>query len=180
MDLKLVSKKNMGIVATLMLVILLSQSKILNFLFDTFLGRAFLILCIIFISYTNKILGIVSVLFAIIMFNNSGISIMEGFDPSGNQMNKTDIQNKVQEVQQKKEQSKQAVVANVQAQQAAAAATETETTTTAAEGFDILGTENNIKRGKQSNSIPVADHMRESMDVSPFETNSFSENFALY
>ena len=55
MNLKLISKNNMGIVATLILVILLSQSRLFNFLIDTALGRAVLILFILVISYTNKV-----------------------------------------------------------------------------------------------------------------------------
>ena len=73
MDFKLVSKNNMGVIATLILVILLSQTRVFDFLIDTALGRAFLILFIIGISYTNKILGVVAVLFIIIMLNQSDI-----------------------------------------------------------------------------------------------------------
>ena len=43
MNFKLVDKKNMGGVALLLLVIILSQSRFFNFLIDTALGRAFLI-----------------------------------------------------------------------------------------------------------------------------------------
>ena len=70
MDVKLVSKNNVGAVATLFLVILLSNSRFFDFLVDTTLGRAILILFILGISYTNKILGIVAVLFIIISFNS--------------------------------------------------------------------------------------------------------------
>ena len=80
MDFNLVSKNNLGVVTALLLVIILSQGRFFNFLLDTALGRAILILFILFISYTNKILGVVSVLFIIIMFNNSNIGYMEGFE----------------------------------------------------------------------------------------------------
>ena len=50
--------------------------------------------------------------------------------------------------------------------------------TEAAEGFDILGIENNIKRGKQSNSIPVNNLMRDSDSISPYEGSSFLGNFS--
>lgn len=49
---------------------------------------------------------------------------------------------------------------------------------TAAEGFDILGIENNIKRGKQSNSIPVNNFMRDADSVSPYEGSSFLGSFS--
>ena len=80
MEFNLVSKNNLGVVTALLLVIILSQGRFFNFLLDTALGRAILILFILFISYTNKILGVVSVLFIIIMFNNSNIGYMEGFE----------------------------------------------------------------------------------------------------
>ena len=79
MDFKLVSKNNLGAVATLLLVILLSHARFFDFLIDTALGRAILILFILGISYTNKILGVVAVLFIIISFNNSNIGYLEGF-----------------------------------------------------------------------------------------------------
>lgn len=50
--------------------------------------------------------------------------------------------------------------------------------TTAAEGFDILGIENNIKRGKQSNTIPVNNFMRDADSISPYERTSFLGSFS--
>ena len=88
MDFNLVSKNNLGAVTALLLVIILSQGQFFNFLLDTALGRAVLILFILFISYTNKILGVVSVLFIIIMFNNSDIGYMEGNTTMGSSNNK--------------------------------------------------------------------------------------------
>jgi hypothetical protein len=46
----------------------------------------------------------------------------------------------------------------------------------AKEGFDIIGTENNIKRGKQSNSISVNNNSRNSENVEPYESNVFSSS----
>ncbi len=95
----LVSKNNMGIVTTLILVILLSQSRFFDFLTETGFGRMVLLAFIIMISYTNKYLGLLSVLIIIIAFgkNNSNrvyaynyyepkVSLFEGFDSSGNSM----------------------------------------------------------------------------------------------
>jgi hypothetical protein len=83
MDFNLVSKNNLGAATALLLVVILSQGRFFNFLLDTALGRAILILFILFISYTNKILGVVSVLFIIIMFNSSNIGYMEGATTMG-------------------------------------------------------------------------------------------------
>ena len=90
MDFKLVSKNNMGIVITLILVILLSQSRFFDFLTETALGRMFILMLIILISYTNKFLGLLAVLFIIIAFNQYDMNVVqsynyyEGFDGSGN------------------------------------------------------------------------------------------------
>ena len=72
---KLISKNNIGIVATLILVILLSQSRVFDLIIDTTLGRAILILFILGISYTNQILGVVAVLFIVIIFNQSNFNL---------------------------------------------------------------------------------------------------------
>ena len=86
MEFNLVSKNNLGAATAMLLVIILSQGRFFNFLLDTALGRAILIIFILFISYTNKILGVVSVLFIIIMFNNSNIGYMEGATTMGSSM----------------------------------------------------------------------------------------------
>jgi hypothetical protein len=102
MGFQLLSKTNMGVAATLFLVILLSQSRVFDFLFVTALGRAILILFILGISYTNHILGVVSVLLIIIMFNQSNIGYMEGFtsDSYTSKESDTKIKPKVDNVKQ--------------------------------------------------------------------------------
>jgi len=78
MNFKLTGKNKVGGAALLLLVVLLSQSNFLDFLVDTALRRAVLILFIIVISYVNKILGVVSVLMIIVMFNSGGF--LEGLE----------------------------------------------------------------------------------------------------
>ena len=56
---------------------------------------------------------------------------------------------------------------------------ETNVVTKAIEGFDLQSTENNIKRGKQSNSIPVNQYNKQSIEVDPYESSSFSNFFGL-
>jgi hypothetical protein len=50
----------------------------------------------------------------------------------------------------------------------------------ATEGFDILGTENNLKRGKKSNSIPISNSLRKSENVDPYYTSSFDNSYSLF
>ena len=129
MDFNIVSKNNIGAVVALLLVVILSQARFFNFLLDNALGRIILIGLILFISYTNQILGVVSVLFIIIFFNNSDIGYMEGFTsiPSATMKPNT-------------------------ATMKPNAATMKPSGT---EGFDMTGKESAIKRGKSSNQIPV-------------------------
>ena len=194
MNFKLVSKNNIGVVVALLLVILLSQAKVFNFLFETALGRSILVLFVLVLAYLNKILGVVGVLFIIILFNQSGLGYLEGFtSPPATPATATTAPNAnataataTADPNANKEAriaERQKIRQNIKANMAKATPTSTSTpsptstptsTPAAAEGFDIIGTENHIKRGKQSNQIPVSEHMRESMSVSAFD-GSFTD-----
>ena len=157
MDFKLVSKNNMGVVATLILVILLSQSRFFNFLIDTALGRAFLILFILVISYVNKMLGVVAVLFIVIMFNNSNIGYMEGFTGTTT----------ISSSNEKKLTTTSSNVATP--------------TTTGREGFNTTDRELNMLRGKRSNEVPVLSNARsQSEDVDPTDMSIFKDTVSTF
>jgi len=179
----LVSKNNIGGATALLLVILLSQTKFFNFLLDTALGRAVLILFILVISYTNKILGVVSVLFIIIMFNSSDIGYLEGFNTPSNSTatstvaasstkpNKTPPNNS-STTHKKKHHTTAASNDNQTSTDPAASSTVSTppAITTATEGFNTIDNERNIQKGKQSNSIPVNNTTRESYaNIEPFD-----------
>lgn len=153
MDFQLVSKNNVGCVATLLLAILLSQSRFFDFLIDTALGRAILILFILGISYTNKILGVVAVLFIIIFFNSSDIGYLEGFTSSPNTNEKIDeVKKKVDE---KKSESK------------------------GIEGFNITEREHMMLRGKRSSEVPVYSNARnQADDVEPSDKSVFAGSYS--
>ena len=151
MDFQLVSKNSVGAVATLFLVILLSQARFFNFLIDTALGRAILILFILGISYTNKILGVVAVLFIIIAFNNSDIGYLEGFTSSPNTDEKKVEENKVEETPKDK----------------------------GIEGSNISEREHTMLRGKRSSEVPVYPNARNQDDtVEPTDTSVFADNYS--
>ena len=149
MDFKLVSENNLGAVATLFLVILLSHARFFDFLMDTALGRAILILFILGISYINKILGVVAVLFIIIFFNNSDIGYLEGFTNSPN--------------------VKENPESNVN---------ETKTRNQGIEGFNITEREHMMLKGKRSNEVPVYSNARNQDDVEPTDTSVFVDNYS--
>ena len=193
MNFKLVDKKNMGVVALLLLVIILSQSRFFNFLIDTALGRAFLIAFIIFISCCHKIMGIVGVLLIIIMFNGSKFGILEGFDAGDI---KAQIEAKIDacgndtSTTSSSTTSSSTTSSTTPTTDACGNDTSTTTSTTpppnlaalqtkveaAKEGFDLIGTESRLKSGKQSNSISVNHKTRNSENVLPSEENIFSNS----
>ena len=180
MDFKLVSKNNMGVVATLILVILLSQSKFFNFLIDTALGRAFLIFFIIIISFVNKILGVVAVLFIIVMFNQSSIGFYEGFTtPNGKPS--VHVQNKLNKLKQKEIQSKQNVSTTAAISTASASTTAINKPSTGIEGFNTVDREGVILRGKRSSEMPVLFNARNQSDnIEPTNTSVFTNTFSSF
>lgn len=191
MDFKIVSKNNTGVFMTLILIVLLSQSRLFDFLIDTPLGRMILLAFVIFIAYTNKILGLVAVLFIIIASNQNDMSMVygynyyEGFDISGNDVTvsdisgnllngtiKNNIQNKIQASQSNASQSN---------------ASQTTTTTSSSEsfkgreGFCMTDRESNMLRGKQSSAVPIINNIREqSDDISPSDKSVFASDFATF
>jgi hypothetical protein len=195
MDFKLVSKNNIGTVVLLLLVIALSQAKTFNFLIDTALGRFFLIVFILCLSYCHKIFGVVGVLFIIIMFNSN--IYYEGFenksDPNIDATTMEANADKIKHVVTKKiidasnnittDDSNDTTISNNTTNDDKiknVTVAKTVKDSKAAEGFDILGIENNIKRGKQSNSIPVNNFMRDADSVAPYDSSSFLGSFSLF
>ena len=193
---KMVNKNSVGGAALLLFFIVISQARLFDFLIDTSLGRILLILTLICLSYCHGILGVVGVLLIIIAFNHSGLSFMsEGFETStmptspappiaGDETLKAKLKATPT--------TAEAVKAQVQTQAAASGKTlptTTDTTTTDSfvttrglEGFDVLGIENNLKRGKQSNSIPTSSYSKQDSDfISAYEgASSIFGNFSLF
>ena len=193
MDLKLISKNNVGTVVLFLLVIALSQARAFNFLIDTALGRFFLIICVVGLSYSHKILGIVGVLFIIIMFNSN--MYYEGFgnnsksssstsstDASSNSTDASSNSTTQIDTEQIKAMIKQQIAdaSNNNTSSDSSSSNSSSKNSKASEGFDVLGIENSIKRGKQSNSIPVNSFMRDSESISPYEGSSLLGNFSLF
>ena len=141
---KILSNQNVGVALTLLLTILLSQTNIMNLCFDTILGRIMLILIIFGISYTNHLLGLASTLFVIMLFSCC-YNYSENFETTSlsasdtTPLSETDTDS----------QDINKYIVN--------------------EGFDILGTERTIQRGKQSNKIMVNEDMRKSENIDPYD-----------
>lgn len=187
MDFRLVSKNNMGVVMTLILAILLSQSRFFDFLIDTPLGRMVLLAFIILIAYTHKILGLVAVLCIIIAFNVNDVNMVhsynyyEGFDVSNNTLNgtvKNAIASKMQSVKQDMSGNNTSSSTTATASSSSVSGQES---FKAREGFCMTDRESNMLRGKQSNTFPVFNNLREqSDDVSPSDKAVFASDYASF
>ena len=172
MNFKSVNKHYVGMVATVILVMLLSQHRFLNFLINTALGRAVLILFILGISYTNHILGIVAVLFIIIMVNQNELSfmVMEGFTDVSK--NNTLNNNKKDTLK-----VKETVVKAVPAKNTS---TTSSKTIGGREGFNMIEREGSMLRGKRSNEVPVfANARNQNDDVEPTDKSVFGADYAV-
>jgi hypothetical protein len=201
MDFKLVSKNNMGVFMTLILVILLSESRVFDFLIDTPLGRMMLLAFVILIAYTNKILGLIAVLFIIIGFNQNNMSMVysynyyEGFDVSGNSVDasgnsvdasgnalKGTIQNAIKTKLQTAQQDMSGNITNSSTTATTTSSSVSGTETfKGREGFCMTDRESNMLRGKQSNTIPVFNNSREQDDdISPSDKSVFSNLFSTF
>jgi len=187
MEFKMLSKNNIGIISTLILVILLSQSRVFDFLIDTALGRMILILFILGISHMQKILGVVAVLFIIIMINQSEIRIFEGFNSVSGPSSSTGFTGNTssvntQQIQSDIQQKKQTAQNNL-ANQTATTTSSSSTTTTESfvggrEGFNMIDREGTMLKGKRSNEIPVLSNSRiQTDDVEPSDKSVFTDAY---
>jgi hypothetical protein len=153
MDFNLGSKNNMGAIATIILIILLSQSKIYNFLMDTTLGRVFLVAFILALSSIHKVLGVILVLFVIIMFNQSSIGYLEGFTDNKIQQLNAIKDDKTNEKPKSKSNGR--------------------------EGFNMIDKEGTILKGKRSNEMPIFSNARnQTDDVEGSDKSIFKELYS--
>jgi hypothetical protein len=199
MDLKIVSKNNVGIVATLILVILLSQARCFEFLTETPLGRMFLLAMTIFIAYTNKIFGLLAVIFFILAFNLNQIIKLEGFDiVEGARSRKASKKSKKSKKDEDEEMRDEEMVDEdeeiVDEDEEIVDEDEDEDIldegmetlppiiplNESREGFCMCDRELNILRGKSSNTLPVFSNSREQSDkVEPSNKSVFSSDYAV-
>ena len=174
MGIQLLSKTNTGIISTLFLVVLLSQSQIFNFLIDTLFGRTILIFCILGISYAHKYLGLFAALLIILLLNHYDLSYFEGFDENSN--GSTTTPNVKKNIRKAQDLTKPDNITS--ATSGVASMPPTTETFKAKEGFNIVERENTILRGKKSNEIPVFNNSNSSGDnVEPSDKNSFGSGY---
>lgn len=154
---------------------------------------------IMYFSHIHKILGVVVVLFIIIIFNNN-ITYYEGFDNGDNLEDNSDTlqdkngsqsddnSSKIKARKMRKNKNNDNDTDDDHSGTKAKAAkikqnndsNNDDTDDDDTEGFDMMSHENNIKRGKASNSIQVDPYMNSSTSVEPFEGSSNIESFSVF
>ena len=170
MALKFVGKRTMGIVSMLILAMLLSQSRMFDFLTDTSLGRIVLVAFVVAISCAHRMLGLLAVLVIIVAFNYNDAGVVHSYTfYEGFEAPKTTHEPKAKKAKEH-EKEKKTVVPVVPSVSKPAEARE---------GFCMSDRELNMLRGKQSNTVAVFNKSREqSNDVDPTNTSSFASAFA--
>ena len=171
MDFKLVSKNNIGLVTTLLIIVLLTQSRVFDFLINTYLGRTVLIFLILGISYCHKIFGVIAILFIIIIFNQSNFYFIEGME-SGEKKDtvvekKANVLEKKEDLSKDNTLSKDIINENVNE-------IKKEQPIKALEGFNMIEKEDMMLRGKQSNTIPVQNTRSQNEHIEPSDKSVFS------
>ena len=142
---------------------------------NTYLAKLYIIILSILWTCINKYLGVAFVLFIVFsqMILNRNI---ENFDnnPSSNMVDNNE--NK------KSKNNSQEPKINVVTSSKDTESADTKTQNQAVEGFDISSAEDTIKRGKQSNSIPVDQLVSQSTNdiLSPYERGQFSESYTYF
>lgn len=168
MNFKILSQNNIGVAVLLLLAVVLSQSRVFDYMVNTVLGRALFIAILVFLSYIHRMLGVVCMLLIVILFSMSNVDYLEGFS-SQNSMPSTYTQPPMQQAPTMQAPAV-STPATIPIETLSSPAT---STSIAKEGFDIVGKERNIQKGRNSNSIPVNDFMRESTNVAPYEGAPF-------
>lgn len=171
-----ISNNNIGGAILLVFILLLSQSRILDLFINSALGRIALIAFLLTISYMNKTLGVISVLSFILIASNSGWFVLEGLE--NKEKDKKDSSsaptpNLSRSIEDIKNELAAAVAAN-------AAKEPDSEPVVATEGFDIIGTERDLQKGKRPNSIGVNKFSQDYDLVSPGEGNIFSNFFSVF
>jgi len=180
MDSKLLSKTNMGGLATIIFVILLCQARFFNFMVGTTLGRAVLVFLVLGITCVHHILGVIAVLAIIVIYNQSNVDYMEGFTKGSAGDDKLPMDD-----DKLPKKMGTAVVKPADAKKPAtmpvAKPTVDAKKPVAREGFNLIDRERFMQRGKRaSDLIGVADTRQQSDAVEPNDPSCFADQAAQF
>lgn len=182
-----------------------------SFFHQSILGKILLISLIIYFSWCNIFLGLISVIIFVLLYNTSFYSSNSTFlthesftgqmtmipDPSCNCVNSYDASGNCMSLYDASgnciksydasgnyigsmyENAKAMLMAPNEMIFDISGNIDIKRHNTSSEGFDILGTEDTIRKGKQSNSITVSKNAKNNSMLFPFENTKFIENFLI-
>lgn len=152
---------------------------------NNYLGKLYIIISVIFLTCINKYIGLVYVLILIyfLMFSNN--SYIENFEVEKDEKKdeEKDEETKINVVVDKTvdgaSEVENSVSNSVEKTNDAMEGFDLQSIDKGLEGFDLQSMENSIKRGKQSNSIPVDQIISQTNNelITPYEEGKFSENY---
>ena len=194
MDSKLLSKTNMGGVATIILVILMCQARFFNFLVGTTLGRAVLVFLVLGITCAHHILGVIAVLAIIVIYNQSNVDYMEGFtkgtvddksmtdDKLPKKMGTAVVKPATMPVDDSKKPSDDSKKSADDSKPKDDTKPKDDSKPVAREGFNLIDRERVMQKGKRaSDLIGVADTRKQSDDaVEPNDPSCFADQAAQF
>lgn len=170
------------------LLIFIAASTSSAALHSTVLGKSVLVALVVALAYINKVAGLIAVVFLIVLYQSQSGAFYynEGFtvtDASGNTKTVTvsggsDASGMPMPPPMPKE-LKFDISGNLDILPPPPTSPPASTTTSSQgqEGFDLLGTEDTMRKGKQSNTVNVKKSMSQTGSLLPFENTKYVENF---
>jgi hypothetical protein len=191
--------KILAIIAMLLFIVASVKSSAMH---NTVLGKTILVGLVILLTMTNKIAGLIAVVVLVIMYQSqsnmfyysSPYNLSEGFtvtDASGNTKtvsvstppSGSSGMGQPQSGQMKMPKEIQFDISGnlelMGTPPPPPPSTTSASTTSGQEGFDLLGTEDTLRKGKQSNTISVKKNTNQTDNLIPFEPSKYVENFLI-
>jgi hypothetical protein len=185
---------NLSIIATLILLIFITQSRFFDFFINDYLGRLLFLIVVIIISSLNQISGLIILLVFILMFNYSknnivsynSFQVFENFENIDSNTFRKSITTKDNK-KLNHEKLLSSVISNTNNNNTDTTndittdttnTTSTETFKQSREGFCLTDKETSILRGKQSNQINVSREEQNTDFITPNEPKNLFSYFS--
>lgn len=175
----LFKKNNLAIICSILLIILLSQTNFMNFFFGNIFGACLLIILLLYISYNNKLVGVVSALIALVIFS-CFFNYQESFQTNDYNKNKKPELNNSFEMLNDEIASDELIDNDSDDVEDTLPNSNLQTINNDkynnTEGFDVIGKESLLLKGKRSNVLPLTKN-EQVENIDPYEENDLYANY---
>lgn len=171
-------KNNLAIICSFLLIIFLSQTNFMEFFFGNLFGACLLIIFIFYVGYNNKLVGVVCALIALIVFS-CFYNYQETFQTSQtskmpqNKVSNTNFEMLNDEIITEESEDTE----NIDPVPEINYSTINNDKYENQEGFDIIGKESSLLKGKRSNVLPLNKLNKSKGNAIPFEGNNLYSNY---